>query len=124
MSKKQNIDWRVYCLTDNLALAEKLVEAGVVVVQYRDKQISDEEFVAAAKQIKALCDQNNVCFIINDRYQLVKQIDCDGVHVGLQDEELKIVCDFLGDRYISRFHKLQQCLLCFPGFLNFPKSFQ
>lgn len=100
MAKKQNIDWRVYGLTDNLAFANQLIEAGVGVVQYRDKQISDEEFIKIARQIKNLCDQNNICFLINDRYQLVKEIDCDGVHVGLRDEELKIVCDFLGDGYI------------------------
>jgi len=100
MSKKQNIDWRVYGLIDNLAFAQKLIAAGVGVLQYRDKKVNDNEFIHTARQIKKICDENNVCFIINDRYQLVKEIDCHGVHVGLQDEELKVVRGHLGQEYI------------------------
>lgn len=100
MPKKKNIDWRVYALTDNLGYAQKLIAAGVGVIQYRNKNIPDNDFVNIAKQIKNLCDLNNICFIINDRYKLVKEIDCDGVHVGLQDENIKIVRNFLGPDYI------------------------
>ena len=87
MSKKQNIDWRVYGLTDNYEFAKKLVEAKVGVLQYRDKQIEDEKFVKIARQIKSLCDQNNVCFIINDRYKLVIKVS-SGTYIRSLAEEI------------------------------------
>jgi|SRR3989344_6210980 len=81
----RKIDWRIYGVADNVQFAEELLGAGVKVVQYRNKTETDEKFVENAKKIKELCKKNNATLIINDRYQLLKEIGADGVHVGLQD---------------------------------------
>jgi len=81
----QNIDWRIYGVVDSVQFAEELLKAGVKVIQYRNKAESDAQFVENAKKVKELCEKNNATLIINDRYQLLKEIGADGVHVGLQD---------------------------------------
>lgn len=54
-------------------------------LQYRAKNISDEQFVNEGKQYQKLCEQYNVGLIINDRAHLVEQINAMGIHVGQND---------------------------------------
>lgn len=93
-------NWRVYGLTDSFEFAQKLVQAGVKVLQYRDKTINDNLFVKTAKKIKAKCLENNVLFIINDRYLLNKKIEANGVHIGLNDDPMEKVRKYLGENLI------------------------
>lgn len=97
---KQTIDWRIYGLVDNVEFAEKLLRAGVKVIQYRNKDETDEIFVENAKKVKELCAQYGAALIVNDRYQLVKEIGADGVHVGLQDARVEKVRRELGDNFV------------------------
>jgi len=97
MTKQQKIySWKVYALTDSVVFAEKLAKTKIKVLQYRDKNISDQEFLARAKKIQKICRQNKVDFIINDRYYLIKKIQADGVHVGLKDKKIKTIRKFIG----------------------------
>lgn len=54
-------------------------------LQYRNKYIGDELFVAEGLMYKQLCEKYGVKLIINDRIHLVSQINADGIHVGQQD---------------------------------------
>ena len=44
-----------------------------------------------------LCKKYNVPFVINDNVEIAKEIDADGVHVGLSDMEAGNVRKILGD---------------------------
>jgi thiamine-phosphate pyrophosphorylase len=94
----RSIDWRIYGLVDNIEFARQLLGAGVKVIQYRNKNETDEAFVKHAREVRELCAQHGAVLIINDRYQLVDQISADGVHVGLQDEDVERVSDYLRER--------------------------
>ncbi len=84
---------RLYAVTDRSreggqTLYEQLEDAlrgGVTIVQLREKKISDEEFVAEAKEIKRLCQSYGVPLIINDNVEVALKSDADGVHVGIED---------------------------------------
>ena len=67
-----------------LLLAAAL-RGGVDVVQLRDKDLDDEELVAAAAPFRAACDEHGALFVLNDRPDLVDACDADGVHVGRGD---------------------------------------
>jgi len=67
-----------------LLLAAAL-RGGVDVVQLRDKDLDDEELVAAAASFRAACEEHGALFVLNDRPDLVDACDADGVHVGRGD---------------------------------------
>jgi thiamine-phosphate pyrophosphorylase len=67
------------------ALLDAALRGGVDVVQLRDKELSDDELVAAAAPFRRACDAHGALFVLNDRPDLVEACDADGVHVGLDD---------------------------------------
>ncbi len=74
------------------------IEAGISVLQYRDKQPIDAVYLAGA--LKELCHADNIPLIINDHIGLAKQIGADGVHIGKEDGQLKYARTELGNNAI------------------------
>ena len=73
------------------ALADVLGPAlagGVDIVQLRDKDASDDELLAAAATVRALCDEAGALLILNDRPDLVAAARADGCHVGQEDMDV------------------------------------
>lgn len=93
---KKNIDYSVYLVTDRGILGdrdlyksvEESILGGVTLVQLREKNISDEEFLEIAKKLKEITDKYGIPLIINDNVKVAKLVDADGVHIGQSDEEL------------------------------------
>lgn len=69
-------------------LASQLVEAGVDVIQLRDKRLDDRTLLARARQLRRLTAGTRTLFIVNDRPDLAVLAEADGVHVG--QEELPV----------------------------------
>jgi len=72
------------------------IEGGAQMIQFRDKEFSDEEFLVLAERIKKITQQKNIPFIINDRVNIAKSVDADGVHLGQDDMSLKEAREILG----------------------------
>ena len=64
-----------------------LATGQVAILQYRRKKISLTEQPAEVEQIKALCEQYQVPFVINDDLALAEQYGL-GVHLGQDDGEI------------------------------------
>ncbi len=64
------------------------IEGGAEMVQYRDKESNDENFLETALKLKSICKARSVPFIVNDRVEIAIKIDADGVHVGQEDMPL------------------------------------
>ncbi len=62
-----------------------MVEAGVDLVQLRDKDRTDQEIVAVGRKIAELTRGSNTVFIMNDRADLANAARADGVHLGQDD---------------------------------------
>lgn len=86
-----------YSYVDSARIA---LEGGCRWVQLRMKEASDDEFIAAANQVKALCCRYGATFIIDDRVHLVKEVGADGVHLGLKDMPISASRQLLGPSYI------------------------
>ncbi len=92
MSKKELLKG-IYVLSDALltptetilSQIERVLKAGVSVIQFREKYASDDEIEFTCKALGALCTQYNALFIIDDRVHLAKKADADGLHVGEDD---------------------------------------
>jgi len=66
------------------------LEAGpVAAFQFRVKDVDPEEAARLAEPLKAICDEFDVAFIVNDDVALARQVGADGVHLGQGDESLK-----------------------------------
>lgn len=64
---------------------EKALRGGVTCLQLREKELSDEEFLAEAMEIKEICAKYDVAFIINDNVNVAIKCNADGIHVGQSD---------------------------------------
>lgn len=99
---------RLYAITDerwlnNRSLVEvvqELIAGGVTCLQYRDKVKSMDEKEKMALQLKNICDQAQIPFIINDDVNLAAKIHADGVHLGQKDCDVKTARKILGERAI------------------------
>lgn len=66
-------------------VAKEAVEAGVDILQLREKGKSQQELLDLGKKLSILCREREVLFIINDDPVLSKEVDADGVHLGQED---------------------------------------
>ena len=64
---------------------EAALKGGVTCVQLREKELSEDEFLAEAIEIAALCKQYKVPFFINDNVDIAIKCKADGIHVGQED---------------------------------------
>ena len=64
---------------------EDALRGGATMVQLREKNLGEDEFVKVAVQIKKLCHSYNVPLIINDNADVALKSGADGVHVGIED---------------------------------------
>ncbi|MBQ9505215.1 MAG: thiamine phosphate synthase [Lachnospiraceae bacterium] len=72
------------------------LEGGATFIQLREKDLDEENFLKEAWELKALCAEYGVPFVINDNVEIAKEIDADGVHVGQSDMEAGNVREELG----------------------------
>jgi thiamine-phosphate pyrophosphorylase len=70
---------------DPSELLDAALRGGVDVVQLRDKELADDELVAAAEPFRRACAAHGALFVLNDRPDLVQRCGADGVHVGQSD---------------------------------------
>jgi len=61
------------------------IDGGVDMVQLRDKEAADDEFLRLARALANACRPRGVPLILNDRVHLVIAAGADGVHVGEDD---------------------------------------
>jgi thiamine-phosphate pyrophosphorylase len=62
------------------------LQAGVDVVQLRDKSADEREILEAGHVFRRLCDAYDALFIVNDSAELAIACAADGVHLGQGDE--------------------------------------
>lgn len=85
--------YKLYAVTDRswvgeMTFSEQIIaslKGGVTMLQLREKELNSEDFLKSAIEVKAICQQYNVPFIINDDVNTAKTCDADGIHVGQSD---------------------------------------
>jgi thiamine-phosphate pyrophosphorylase len=83
---------RLYVILDAALLtspetdcAQRLADAGVRLLQYRNKLASVRELFESSKRLASLLSPQSVSFIVNDRADVAVLAGADGVHVGQED---------------------------------------
>lgn len=84
----------LYAVTDRMwlkkgqgltAVCRDVLENGVTFLQIREKDLDAESFEREAMELKELCAQYRVPFVVNDSVEIALAIQADGVHVGQSD---------------------------------------
>lgn len=69
---------------------------GAGIVQLREKDKSDRELLARARQLRQWTRQAGVLFLVNDRADIARLAEADGVHLGQDDLPIKEARRILG----------------------------
>lgn len=83
---------RLYVILDAALLtapekecAQELADAGVRLLQYRNKKASARELLVASRELAGELVPRGVCFFVNDRADVALLAGASGVHVGQED---------------------------------------
>ena len=85
---------------DFLDAIASALQGGVDMVILREKTIPDNVIVDIGHKVRTLCDEYGATFIINDRADIAKIVEADGVHLGENDVNINDARDVLGDNAI------------------------
>lgn len=99
----------LYAITDEILTPDERVlecvrealEAGVGIIQYRNKTKSDAEVKGICIALQNLCREFNAIFIIDDRPYLACDIGADGIHIGKDDISVKEAREIFPDGIIG-----------------------
>jgi thiamine-phosphate pyrophosphorylase len=99
---------RLHVLTDvalqsrfsHIELTRLAIAGGADTIQFRQKEGSTREMIAATREMKALCSQAGVMFIVNDRIDVALACEADGVHLGQDDFPIGLARKYLGEGLI------------------------
>jgi thiamine-phosphate pyrophosphorylase len=92
---------RSFCINESLAdQVIKAIEGGITLLQLREKDISEEEFLKEALQIKEIMKQYHIPLIINDNLAIAIRSNADGLHIGQSDGSPEEIKALLGDNKI------------------------
>ena len=108
---------RLYVLIDGgpsaeqfTALVQSLVDAGVHVLQLRDKRLKDRPLLDRARRLRELTRASDTLCIVNDRADVAALSGADGVHVGQEELTVKDARTIVGpDRLVGvSTHSIEQ----------------
>jgi len=102
-------------------LGASLADAGITLLEYRNKTGSDAEILADAAALRAAMPTGQVSLILDDRADLVATAGFDGVHVDADDVTPAEARQIIGPNRILGTFGGSDALL--PGILNAPADY-
>jgi len=94
------LDVRLYLVTDPRYPFEPwlpaLFDAGVTLVQVRDKDASDSDLARQVERVLAVAAPRGVAVLVNDRIEVARKSGAQGVHLGRSDPPIATARAALG----------------------------
>lgn len=84
----------------NVEVAARMIEAGIRVIQYREKEKSTRQKYRECLKIREMTRQAGATFIVNDHVDLALLVGADGVHIGQDDLPPEEVRKMVGEEMI------------------------
>lgn len=96
----------LYALTDSrlslgrstLEVSRALLEAGIRILQYREKKLGAARALEECRALRALTREYGACFIVNDHVDLAILAEADGVHAGQDDLPVREIRKLVGPK--------------------------
>lgn len=101
-------DTDLYCITasrfslgrSNIEVARQILESGVRILQYREKDFSMLEKYRQCVTLREMTRGYRATFIVNDDVHLALAVEADGVHVGQDDLPVDEVRKLVGEKML------------------------
>ncbi len=102
------LDTDLYCITaeehsagrSNVQVVSEMLEAGVKLIQYREKDKESGAKYRECLEIRRLTREANATFIVNDHPDLALMVGADGLHLGQDDYPIEVVRSLVGEQMI------------------------
>lgn len=100
----QKLPSGIYALTSephslgrsNIEVAGEILDAGVMILQYREKTKKSKEMYQECLVIREMTQKAGALFIVNDHIDIALTVGADGVHIGQDDLPLPQVRALVG----------------------------
>lgn len=98
----------IYALTDSrlslgrpvAVVAGALLDAGVRILQYREKNLKPGKMLEECRILRKMTQKAGACFIVNDHIDIAMLVGADGVHIGQDDLPVTEVRRLIGPEMI------------------------
>ncbi len=105
----KDVDCELYAITDSklslgrdiYTVTKALLESGIKIIQYREKNKYAGEMLEECRIMRKLTQEYNACFIVNDHIDIAMICGADGVHIGQDDLPVNEVRSLVGDMIIG-----------------------
>jgi len=105
ITRENILDTDIYCLTgekfslgrSNIEVVREMLDAGVRLVQYREKEKKAGAKLAECRAIREMTREAGAAFIVNDDIDIAILAEADGVHVGQEDLPVPEVRRLVGE---------------------------
>lgn len=85
-------------------ILKEAIAGGITTFQFREKGVGSlggEEKIALGKQLRTICRDAGIPFIINNDVDLIDVLDVDGIHVGQTDTSVALLREKYPDLIIG-----------------------
>ncbi|MCK4648566.1 thiamine phosphate synthase [bacterium] len=94
------IDRRMIKGRSPIQVAREAIAGGASAIQLREKELESGDLCHLASSLKKAARKKKALFIVNDRVDIAKACDADGVHLGNKDLPINIARKLLGKKKI------------------------
>ncbi|MDI6760694.1 MAG: thiamine phosphate synthase [Candidatus Brocadiaceae bacterium] len=103
------------CKRPVLETARLALEGGADMLQLREKEMPDRDFLGLALELRKLTAKMGRLFIVNDRPHIALESGADGLHLGQGDMPISVARKLLGKDFIIGLstHSLEQAELAY-----------
>lgn len=81
----------------NLEVVRALIDGGVHIIQYREKEKTSRQKWEECMQIRKWTKEAGVTFLVNDSVELALACQADGIHIGQKDLPSRVVRSLVGE---------------------------
>jgi thiamine-phosphate pyrophosphorylase len=100
------------CQKDPKKVLSEAISGGITCFQFREKgtgALKGEDKYTLAEELMFICKKANIPFIVNDDVDLALALGADGVHIGQDDEEARVVREKVKDKILGiSVHNLEE----------------
>jgi thiamine-phosphate pyrophosphorylase len=102
---------RTYARLPLYDMVRSVLEAGITLIQYREKEKTRHEIYDEAVRLRELTRSFRALLIINDHADIALAVDADGVHLGQDDLPLNEARKIIGRRLVGiSTHSIEQAI--------------
>ena len=93
----------------SVEVLDAVLEAGVTLIQFREKDLDDDRMYDRARAFRRLTDKAGALLIVDDRLDIALAVEADGVHLGRHDLPISVARKLAPDMIIgASTHSVEQ----------------